>query len=202
MDTWDQMQTWNLVLPPSRPSAMQLARIASNIGDLDKTAPIAVLGSTPEFRDMLHEQGFRQIYVLERNVTFHRAMSQLRIYQNPEKLVEGDWRQTLQNYKGVFTLILSDLTMGNIPYDDRSMFYDLVTGALRKGGLFCDKVLTHEGANLSVNKLIEKYALLPLNLLHINYFSCEMLFCSELLDIKEQVDSSLFYSILSERVKH
>jgi len=43
---------------------------------------------------------------------------------------------------------------------------------------------------------------LPLNLLYINYFSCEMLFCSELLDLKQLVDTSLFYDFLDKKVKN
>lgn len=202
MDTWDQMKTWELVLPPSRPSAEQLAHIVTLTRDVNRLEPVAVLGSTPEFRDLLYEQGFRNIHIMERNTSFYDAMSQVRVYRNPELLIEGDWRETLADCSGRFALILSDLTMGNIPYEDRVRFFTLISRSLSKSGLFCDKVLTHPGPNLSVERLIEKYAKLPLNLIHINYFSCEMFFCSELVDLGEIVDSSYFYSILDKRVQH
>jgi hypothetical protein len=200
MDTWDLMQNWHLVLPPSRPSAAQLNRIRSRIHAVPRTAPVAVLGSTPEFRDLLYECGFQHIFVLDRNLAFYKAMSEIRIYQYPEKLIEGDWMQTLSGFRGEFALILSDLTSGNIPYASRGEFYSLITDALRQGGLFCDKVLTHPGRNLSFHVLVEKYSNLPLNLMYVNYFSCEMLFCSELLDLEQLVDTSLFYSILDREV--
>jgi len=129
-------------------------------------------------------------------------MTKSRIYRNAEQLVEGDWIETLPGLKGMFSLLLSDLTSGNVSYADRARFYSLITDALDQGGIFCDKVLTHPGPNLSFDGLVEKYSRLPLNLLHINYFSCEMLFCSDLLDLKQLVDTSYFYSILDQRVKN
>ena len=202
VDIWKQMHHWNLVLPPSRPSAFQLFNLRRRIEGLDRRLPVAVLGSTPEFRDSLYEWGFQEIYVLERNMAFHESVSKLRIHQNPEHIVKGDWMDTLNDLAGKFSLILSDLTSGNISYDQRRRLYTLIFQSLKKGGIFYDKVLMHPGPNISVKFLIAKYSDLPLNLLSVNHFSCEMLFCSELLDIEELVDTSLFYSILDEQVKN
>lgn len=199
MDTWDLMNNWHLVLPPSRPSAGQLLRISALASDIERSAPVGVLGSTPEFRDLLHELGFTNIHVLERNLRFYEAMGAWRVYQNDEHVVKGDWRDTLGGVRNTFALLLSDLTSGNIPYSDRAAFYELLSAALRPGGIFCDKVLTHPGPMLPLDALIEKYSSLPLNLLHINNFSCEALFCSELLDLDGVVESSNFYAILQER---
>lgn len=201
-DVWLLMQHWDLVLPPSRPSAIQLARIRSQIRDVDRAKPVAVLGSTPEFRDLLFECGFQQIYVLEKCLTFLAAMSALRVYKNNERVIEGDWLATLPTLQRTFALILSDLTSGNISYDIRKQFYRLIAGALIEGGLFCDKVLTHPGPHIPISVLVRKYTELPLNLLHVNHFSCEALFCSELLDLQHLVDSSLFYAVLNERIRH
>jgi hypothetical protein len=202
MDTWALMQHWDLVLPPSRPSMLQLSRIKLQIAGIDRSRPVAILGCTPEFRDLLFECGFHQIYLLERNPTFLAAMSALRIYNNNEYVVEGDWFATLPLLKRKFALILSDLTSGNIPYDIRGEFYDLIVSALTHGGLFCDKILTHPGPHIQLSSLIHKYSELPLNLLYANHFSSEALFCSELLDIKDVVDSSLFYSVLTEQIQN
>lgn len=200
MDTWDLMQNWHLVLPPSRPSPEQLERIQSVACDIDRSTPVAVLGSTPEFRDLLYELKFSEIHILERNTCFYDAMGAWRVYDNDEHMVRGDWRDTLGGLRNTYGLILSDLTSGNIPYSDRGRFYTLISAALRPGGVFCDKVLTHPGPMLSIELLIEKYSSLPLNLIHINNFSCEALFCSELLELERLVDSSRFYAILEERI--
>src|SRR3989338_4842770 len=124
------MQNWVLVLPPSRPSALQLARIKETIQYLDRSFPVAVLGSTPEFRDLLCEGGFTNIYIMERNENFYKVMSKARIYQNPEHFVKGDWLKTLPQHKGMFAFILSDLTSGNVPYLCRSQFYNSITDSL------------------------------------------------------------------------
>src|ERR1035438_1336314 len=92
---WDSMRTWDLVLPPSRPSATELDRIRSVISLLDHSCPVAILGSTPEFRDLLHECGFGRIFVLDKNRTFFTSMSEARIYDNEESFIEGDWLTTL-----------------------------------------------------------------------------------------------------------
>src|SRR5207249_4344535 len=62
--------------------------------------------------------------------------------------------------------------------------------------------LTHPKEHISLSFLVQKYSELPLNLLYANHFSCEALFCSELLNIKQTVDSSLFYSILADKIKN
>ena len=123
----------------------------------------------------------------------------MRIYKNPRTLFLATGCSHLQNSRGRFSIILSDLTSGNIEYSIRPQFYDLVTQSLRRGGLFFDKILTHPCPNLSIDLLVAKYSRLPLNLLYANHFSCEMLFCSELLEIANMVDSSMFYELLKTR---
>jgi len=199
MDTWDLMKNWHVVLPPSRPSEEQLRRIERSASRINRSEIVGILGSTPEFRDLLHELGFTRIHVLERNMRFYEAMGAWRVYQNEEHVVQGDWRETLRDLSSTYALLLSDLTSGNIPYSDRAAFYRLVSEALQPGGVFCDKVLTHPGPPLSLDDLFAKYASLPLNLIHLNHFSCEALFCSELIDETNVVDSSSFYGILEQR---
>jgi len=200
MDTWELIQNWNYVLPPSRPSVEQLKNILAIGKSLDHNAPVAILGSTPEFRDLLFEAGFRSIFVFDKFDNFYDAMSKLRIYDNEELVVKGDWLESLSGFKNYFSLILSDLTSGNLSYDSRAAFYSFIADALAPNGIFYDKVLTHNEHNIRFQDLVSKYSQLPLNLLFINYYSSEMLFCSDLLDINQTVDTSLFYSIIYERV--
>ena len=51
---WNSFNTWHLVLPPSRPDHLQLNRISDALTNKNKNQPIAILGSTPEFRDLCH----------------------------------------------------------------------------------------------------------------------------------------------------
>ena len=201
-DTWEVMHHWHLVLPPSRPSTYQLDLIRSCCAAIPRQAPVAVLGSTPECRDLLYECGFVDVSVIDRNAEFFSAMSTLRVYSNQERFLEGDWLDVLPQHPSEFAFVVSDLTSGNVDYDVRPLFYRELSSALLDGGFFFDKVLTHPGPLLSVASIVEKYAYLPVNLVTINRFSCEMFFCSELLDHAGLVDSSAFYAHLDRVVQH
>ncbi len=197
-DTWQKIQLWDMVLPPSRPSQYHLNIIKDEIDKINRNLPVAVLGSTPEYRDLLFQLGFKDIYIFEKSLKTHSMMNRQRCWSNSENLIKGDWLDTIPQYKDHFDLILSDLTSGNLPYSRQPSFYSGIASALSQDGLYIDKILIHGNQKRKLEKLILKYSTLPYNLLYVNYFSCEFLFCSELLDIKQIVDSSLFYSILEK----
>ena len=52
---------WEYVLPPSRPTVYELQRIESTVSLFDKKKPVAVLGSTIEFRTLLNRLGFQDM---------------------------------------------------------------------------------------------------------------------------------------------
>ena len=137
------MESWELVLPPSRPSQQHLDWFRKHAGELRADDPIAILGSTPELRDLLALLGFRDVYVLERNAAFLARMNGLRVRPSTETVLYGDWMQTLPGYSGRFAAVLSDLTSGNVPYKQRREFYSLIAESLRPGGMFCDKLLSY-----------------------------------------------------------
>lgn len=195
MDSWSLMKNWNQVIPPSRPSTEQLNYLTSFAKKLNKKDHVAVLGSTMEFRDLLHELGFQNVFVFDRNKEFYEQTSKARIYANKESFIQGNWIETIQNFKNKFVLILSDLTSGNIPYDFRSQFYTDIENALIEHGHFYDKVLTHDNF-LSIDSLIAKYKAMPINNLTLNYFNCEILFCSELITETEKVETTKIYKYL------
>ena len=196
------MVDWSNVLPPSRPAYWQLEVARQLLHTCDRRTPVAVLGSTPEFRDLLAEMGFKSIYVFEKNLTFHRTIDRLRCYKNREQTVWGDWLRTLSDYHNTFCAILSDLTSGNLPYNERETLYRLVSHALRPGAAFVDKVLTHPIPHDKLVTLEQDFITLPVNLDTINRFSCKFFFCSELLETNLTVDTSLFYGILRRRFSH
>ena len=192
------MESWELVLPPSRPSQQHLDWFRKHLGEYQADDPIAILGSTPELRDLVALLGFRDIHVLERNREFLARMDRLRVRQTAETVLHGDWMQTLSGCTGRFAAVLSDLTSGNIPYDQRSEFYSLVAESLGPGGMFCDKLLSYPIPHKPLDGLLGKYENAPLNLETVNRFNCEVFFCSELLGVFGQVNTSLFYDHLRQ----
>lgn len=190
---------WQYVLPPSRPSYHELQRIQSALITADRDEPIAVLGSTIEFRNLLHSMGFKKIYIFEKNKLFYQWSNSWVAYSNDrEYVVWGDWLETIKKYTDYFTAILSDLTMGNIAYTDRFDFYQAIYSAIKPKGFFIDKVLTHDIPHASLDSLMIRYERMPINLESVNRFSCEVLFCSTLLE-QETIDTTKFYSVLKER---
>jgi phospholipid N-methyltransferase len=195
-DNWNLMSGWDLILPPSRPSVQQLNELKQIAVQISRDNPVAILGATPEFRDLFFELGFKNIYVFDRNEHFYQQISNSRVYTNSEIFVNGDWLNTIEKYDNFFSLIVSDLTMGNVQYDKRKKFYDDISNALKQNGYFYDKVLFHQDNFRTIVELIEKYEKLPVNLLTVNYFSCEFIFCSELLKSNLLVETEEFYNTI------
>ncbi|MFC0242621.1 hypothetical protein [Rhodopseudomonas telluris] len=167
---------------------------------MSKESPVAVLGSTPEFRDLLCDCGFRNVFVIDKNQEFHERMNHMRIFRNEEVFVCGDWIDVLGSYEAMFSLVLSDLTSGNVAYCDRARFYELIDGSLSRGGWFIDKVLTNERKLISIEHIEAYYADSPINLQSANRFSCEAIFCSELQLENEMIDTSEIYRRLEVRL--
>jgi len=187
------------MLPPGRPSASHLDFVRSYVATLPQDAEIAVLGSTPELRDLCVELKRSHVHVLDRSARFHEAVQPLLVYENPhEELCLGDWTDLLTSMPQRFQAILSDLTLGGIEYERRSAFFGALEAALRPGGVFLDKVLTHSAHLLSLESLDLKYRYAPLNLATINDFSNEYFFLSELA-ADGIVDIARSHRILSRR---
>lgn len=190
---------WQYVIPPSRPSIYEIERIRLILQTVDREKPIAVLGSTIEFRNLLHNMNFRNIFVFERNRSFYEWTNSWITHDiECENVIWGNWLDTIRHYKNYFAVVLSDLTMGNISYGERGQFYDDIYNSIQNRGLFIDKVLTHCIPHTPLDELMRKYENLPINLENINRFSCEILFCSTLLD-EEVIDTTRFYDILRRR---
>lgn len=209
MSDWKNMEQWGLVLPPSRPTVEELKRIEEYIDCYSRTEPVAILGSTPEFRDLLFRMGFQKRYILDKSIDFYQRMSKLvpAVTCDGEHLIVGEWLDSLQNCKDMFGVILSDLTMGNISYNNRYVFYECISNALIQGGTFIDKVLAFDFKVPTIDELFRKYEKLPINLRTINDFSSEVLFCSELVFERKEVNSTELYKFIdngnfSEKIKY
>jgi hypothetical protein len=196
-DDWGLFTTtWQHVLPPSRPDVWQLAIIKKK---LDKIAApkAAVLGATIEFRDLLFELNISDVCIFENNAEFFRSVSQYRKYANVEKIIWGDWLDTLPAYENEFDVILSDLTSGNIPYKNRSYFYQIIAKGLKPGGIFIDRILIKPIPFIPIEKLVDKYSDTVINKSTVNNFNCEVVFCSSLIgNNSNTVDTSACYEYL------
>lgn len=197
INTWGNFTSWELVSAPSRPDLWQLENIREILKDVPTSADIAVLGSTIEFRNLLAELNYNNIFVFERNQSFYEYISQYKSFDYKETLVLGNWLDTLFDYPDRFAVILSDLTSGNVSYSSRNQFYHGISGALLTRGYFVDRILTKPCPLIPIHSLIKKYSDLIVTNETVNSFNCEVMFCSTLLDNDDKiVDTSTFYDIL------
>lgn len=197
INTWGNITSWELVSAPSRPDIWQLETIREILKDVPISADIAVLGSTIEFRNLLAELNYNNIFVFERNQCFYKYISRYKSFDYKETLVLGNWLDTLFDYSDRFAVILSDLTSGNVSYSSRNQFYHGISGALLKRGYFIDRILTKACPLIPIQNLIKKYSDLIVTNETVNSFNCEVMFCSTLLDNDDEiVDTSTFYDFL------
>ncbi len=200
MSDWKNMDQWYTVLPPSRPTINELNRIESYIKAVNREEPVAVLGSTPEFRELLFRLGFRKRYIIDKSKDFYLRMGKLipELIKSEEIFINDEWTKTLGTFSGFFKVVLSDLTMGNIPYNERDDFYKNLANSISSKGVFIDKVLAFDFPIPTLEELFDKYEKMPINLRTINDFSSEVLFCSELVKKNDIVDSTVFYKYIRE----
>ena len=149
-------------------------------------------------RDLVGKLGFGSVDVLDRDGKMFSRMTRLRTGNSNEHFIEGDWRETLAARKDHYSALLSDLTGGNIAYKEREEFYETIACALDEHGVFLDKCLTHPGPHEDVEELLEDYEWWPVNWETVNWFNCQVFFCSTLLDRGERVDTTDFYKTLYE----
>ncbi|MEX0921419.1 MAG: hypothetical protein WDZ84_01470 [Rhodovibrionaceae bacterium] len=196
-ENWRKIHHWDLVIPPSRPSVEQLQILRAFLRSDSRIATAAVLGSTVEYINLL-QQFEVKTYVFEKDTYYYEQRKVDLFSKQTPSLVVGDWRGTLDNYQGRFDIIVSDLTSGNIPYFEQGLFWKKISYALAPGGLFFDKILTHPKPLIPLRQLFSKYSEFPVNIQTANYFSCEALFCSELLEELGYIDTTYSYRLLSE----
>lgn len=193
---------WMYYLPPGRPSVLDLKRIKALIekyGLKSQQKQALILGSTPEYRDLLYKLGF-QVTVVDRNSDMVTAMKQLRVYNSKENIHVDDWFSFLPNHLSEYNLILGDLIQGNVPYETQGALYKLIAGALSPGGIFIERVLTFRADSpiYSSAELFTEFSFSPLNLLTLNNMMFQLFFVSDLVHNWKVVDINRIYGLLKE----
>ena len=188
---WGTHKTWFLVRTPSRPAAWQLAVIRERLREIRIDGEVAILGSTPEFQDLLSEFEKIQIKIIDRSTDFSKQMGHQRRRNDRtdviSSLIVGDWTEVLEGMPGRFSAILSDLTSGNIPYAARDRHYKAIHSALRNGGVFADRVLTLESPLVSRKSIYAEFGQRPISLESVNELNCRLLFTSDVASGTEEL---------------
>jgi hypothetical protein len=190
---WDDIRTWELVLPPNRPGAQTLRTVRRALRTMTPIRQAAVLGSTPEYVDLLHEVGVPEVTILERSRSFSTSMRAFRRFTATEETIIGDWRSSLADNAGRFDVVLSDFTLGNLPYEAHADFFRLVAASLSTRGRFIDRVLTYRQQCHDYPQLVRRFRSKPANLVSLNDFNAAWLFCGERVERLGVVDTAATY---------
>lgn len=190
---WSTFDHWDLLLPPNRPGGTVLRRTEAIIRRHGRVQTAAVLGSTPEYLDLLARLGIPEIVCLEASSDFHAKMAASRRFPHAETLIEGDWLTSLAGLVGEFDVIVSDFTLGNLTYEAQEEFLPLIANSLARDGLFIDRVLTHRQDCYEYEALARKFRLLPANLVTVNDFNARWVFCGARVQDIQQVDATETY---------
>ena len=129
----------------------------------------------------------RQLVMIDHSEEFHRRTLELRIFPGSGQLVLGRWQDHLGSMRNHFDIVLSDLTSGNLTYEERPRFLKDIREALVEGGLFVDKVLTMEATPLTRRHMELTYQKRAMNLLTVNDFTNDIFFRSWLVAGLEQI---------------
>ena len=191
---WENFSGWHLVLPPSRPSVFELDRARAILCQRDRTTPIAVLGATPEYRDLLGRMGFTSVSVIDKNPSYLVGQSDFCPNARNENVIVQDWCAALSERAESFDIVFSHLTSGNIPYSLRQAFYEIISESLTRDGILVDTILTHSLGFHSAPRLIERFANCTVSLESVNRFNCEFVFCSSLIEQEGLVRPAASYA--------
>lgn len=186
-ERWDRQLRWHLYLPPGRPSDLHLSCFRSHLRNASsRTGRVCVLGSTPELCDLIIEEGWK-LTIIDRSESFHQLVQSLRVYPHTGTFINEDWTDALKRHVGAFDLVLGDLVLGNIPYNERRKFLSLVSQSLVDNGVYVEKILTCEAPRLTPDELAGIYKPRALNIQTINDFANAAFFRSTLQDPKEVI---------------
>jgi SAM-dependent methyltransferase len=144
---WEKQQSnwwayfWGGVKSPWRPSKKEILFFKNFIKKLlnkKKYLEVLILGSTPEFRDMLFGLRGVKVTLIDLNLTAKKGMDQLcRISDKKEKLIIGDWlkmNHLLPHH--YFDVVMNDEGFENVDLKKHDLLYCNIAKALKPDGYF------------------------------------------------------------------
>jgi len=144
---WEKQQSdwwayfWGGVKSPWRPSKKEVLFFKNFIKKLlkqRKHLEVLILGSTPEWRDMLSALPGIKVTLIDLNLTAKRGMDRLcRVGRKKEKLVVGDWLKMDKilphNY---FDVVMNDEGFENVDVKKHDLMYRNIAEVLKPDGYF------------------------------------------------------------------
>jgi hypothetical protein len=198
LEQWSNHIDWFYMLPPGRPSPNQISKLSELIS-ANNPKHIAILGSTLEFRDLCASYGIPNVHIIDRSQQFHNSLKEYIGHDvSNEELILCDWISYFSKMNSKYDFILSDLTSGNIPYEQHDAFYKYISCSLKPNGLFFDKLLRPK-IYYNLDYLDSLFRPLAINISTLCRFCNMYFFCSELVESAKVVEVNEIREFLKER---
>jgi hypothetical protein len=131
-EKWNLHGVWSEVQIPARPSISDLEFLEARVKSLDgKGSRALILGSTPEYRDLLMKYGIDTTCADYHPSSFNDFRKQM-IYEDKSRLADTDWRE--MGFDEEFDIILGDLSFTMLDVRDWDEVARRMSRALRGGG--------------------------------------------------------------------
>jgi hypothetical protein len=151
---WNLASLWKDYKPPGRPSESEVKIFEECIKKYNPKSAL-VLGSTPEFRSLLHKYNIATT-VVDYNKETYDILTKLVKNKGKEIFIANDWRKipTTNNYD----LIVGDLSLNCLPKEDISKMITLFDKLLSKNGLVIQRIVIRKNnKKKSINQIIKEY---------------------------------------------
>lgn len=156
--TNDMANKWKNYKPPIRPSKDDLAVFRQFLEKKikeKKNPKVLILGSTPEFRDLINSKGLTA-YVCDYKKDNYTALKLLKKTKGKEILIAQDWRNLKLKHK--FDLVFAEASLNMVKKKEVPLILRSVRQILDDKGLFIAKTwIRISTKNLSLKKIIATY---------------------------------------------
>lgn len=132
---------WRIFIPPARPSFSELSLIEEHLQDRkrqNQESTIAILGSTPEFRDLCQRVGAAYACIDYSADNFHKLGQYMYHKNQDERLLVGDWRT--MDLGETFDVFLGDLATTVTPVKDHPRLFERIAAHSHANGELILKV--------------------------------------------------------------
>lgn len=150
---------WNLFLPPTRPSLSELAIFEKYLLQLKrrkKHATVAILGSTPEYRDLCQTYNVMYKCIDYSKQNFVALKEYMCHKDTADNLIIADWRD--MKFEDKFDLWMGDLFTTVTPIEDHERIWNNIKRHSKFGSkILCKVALRDDNHRLNHKDIFKIY---------------------------------------------
>lgn len=150
---------WGLFLPPARPSLSELSVLEKILLGQKQKKPdlkVAILGSTPEYRDLCQTYQINYKCLDYNKDNFLTLRNYLLHKDKDDNLLLSDWRE--MNFEETFDVFMGDLATTVTLVKDHDIIYQNIKKHCNSKALFLLKVVLREDNDIRAHKeIFSKY---------------------------------------------